>query len=165
MLVKIWLEADCRRFTQDKADITFEGVHEKASSLFQLELDAFIIKYKDPEGDMVTVASPVDLNDILRNDFPSGEGTLKLHVYPTAMSATPPSALGARPSRPGGMVQGGYDEPVTSSEQTTPDGAKVDRFDTRVTDREVLEILRDISYYISSRGEEADLSRVGLKDE
>ncbi|KAJ3055595.1 hypothetical protein HK097_010019 [Rhizophlyctis rosea] len=87
----------------------------------------------------------------VHTDFPTNEGTLKLHVF---KSTSPPAtvstkaALPPRPNAVGGMVHGGHDD---SAEQTTAEGAKVDRFDTQVTQREVLEILRDISLYISSR--------------
>ncbi|KAJ3299660.1 hypothetical protein HK104_007879 [Borealophlyctis nickersoniae] len=157
MLVKVWLRDDCRRFTLSPGDFGLESIRLKIQELYQFpDPDGFVLKYKDAEGDLVTIGSSDDFEELLESDLLKDAQMFKLYVYPRAGSTTAPSqsvddvAGGVR----GMAIGNGADTPTAPTNAGSADSAaqdaKVDRFETTVTEREVLEILRDISLYITA---------------
>jgi len=139
MLVKLWLGDDCRRVKYNDTNQVplLEEIIQKAAELFGLT-DPIQLKYKDMEGDLITLTGQEDFEDILASDFDSAH-SLKLYIH---SKLTPP---------PPEYIHPLLDVPPTNVTRS--------RFEASYTNREMLEILRDISIYICSR----DLTPPGIR--
>jgi hypothetical protein len=71
--IKVSYEGEMRRF----AASTYEALQQRVASLF--DLDTFLLKYQDEEGDLVTVSSEWELEEALRCNGP----VLRLNVEAT----------------------------------------------------------------------------------
>jgi hypothetical protein len=73
MSIKVSYEGEMRRFGAS----TYEDLQKQVATLF--DLDAFLLKYQDEEGDLVTVSSEWELDEALRCQGP----VLRLNVEVT----------------------------------------------------------------------------------
>ncbi|TPX68041.1 hypothetical protein SpCBS45565_g03339 [Spizellomyces sp. 'palustris'] len=155
MIVKAWLNDDCRRFSIERSQVTYQTIRRKIYNLYQLSQyeDSFCLQYRDAEGDLITVASNEDVEEILRNDAKDDSSVLKVRVQLPTSTGSSDTGLGEVTAAVGGMA---VSAPELDSGLATNSGIDIlpraERFDGNFTDREVLEILRDISLYITCRG-------------
>ncbi|KAG0003817.1 hypothetical protein BGZ79_011034 [Entomortierella chlamydospora] len=138
--VKAWFRDDCRRLSIDIEQIQYQDLKKKLQNTFQLD-NEFMVKYADTEGDLCTITGNEEFDDLVKSDLvKERKGTIKLQVVPKNGSRRP-SILHRRESS---------DQSGTS----TLADEKISRpfFDNEYTDCDMLEILRDISNFICTRG-------------
>eukprot|EP00321_Phaeocystis_globosa_P004751 CAMPEP_0118810170 /NCGR_PEP_ID=MMETSP1162-20130426/792_1 /TAXON_ID=33656 /ORGANISM="Phaeocystis Sp, Strain CCMP2710" /LENGTH=95 /DNA_ID=CAMNT_0006739661 /DNA_START=70 /DNA_END=353 /DNA_ORIENTATION=+ len=63
IIIKITDGADIRRFTASTESLTFSTIYKNASEAFGLGAKAFKLKYKDDEGDQITMSTDRELAD------------------------------------------------------------------------------------------------------
>ena len=63
IIVKISDGKDIRRFTASTENISYSTIHKNASEAFGLGAKAFKLKYKDDEGDQITMSTDSELAD------------------------------------------------------------------------------------------------------
>ncbi|KAF9350281.1 hypothetical protein BGX26_011506 [Mortierella sp. AD094] len=134
--VKAWFRDDCRRLSIDIEQIQYQDLKKKLQNTFQLD-NEFMVKYADTDGDLCTISGNEEFDDLVNSDLvKERKGTIKLQVVPKSGSRRP-SILHRR----------------DSSDQSVAD-EKINRpfFDNEYTDCDMLEILRDISNFICTRG-------------
>ncbi|KND00242.1 uncharacterized protein SPPG_04574 [Spizellomyces punctatus DAOM BR117] len=155
MIVKAWLKDDCRRFSIERSQVTYQTIRRKIFNLYQLPQyeDSFCLQYRDADGDVITVASNEDVEEILRNDAKDDSSVLKVRVHLSTSTGSSDTGLEEVTGAMGGMA---VSAPELDSGLAASAGVDIlpraERFEGNFTDREVLEILRDISLYISCRG-------------
>ncbi|KAF8943406.1 hypothetical protein BGZ46_006515, partial [Entomortierella lignicola] len=95
-----------------------------------------MVKYSDTDGDLCTIAGNEEFDDLINSDLVKDrKGTVKLQVVPKGGSRRP-SILHRR----------------DSSDQSAEEKINRPFFDNEYTDCDMLEILRDISNFICTRG-------------
>ncbi|KAJ3197917.1 hypothetical protein HDU67_003624 [Dinochytrium kinnereticum] len=154
MIIKVWMQKECRRFAADPEAVTYARLRAKIRSLYGLATDDFTLKYKDHEGDLVTFGSEEELSEIFEMDLKGkdSDAVLKIYVYCKSTQALPDagdelagaiasaSICGSRAN--GGLVASAGDSPVMNAD--APRDPELSRI-------HLLEILRDISLYIATR--------------
>merc|ERR1719214_416681 len=63
IIIKITDGTDIRRFTASTESLTFSTIYKNASEAFGLGAKAFKLKYKDDEGDQITMSTDRELAD------------------------------------------------------------------------------------------------------
>ena len=63
IIIKITDGTDIRRFTASTESLTFSTIYKNASEAFGLGAKAFKLKYKDDEGDHITMSTDCELAD------------------------------------------------------------------------------------------------------
>ncbi|GJJ75817.1 hypothetical protein EMPS_08175 [Entomortierella parvispora] len=134
--VKAWHRDDCRRLSIDIEQIQYNELKKKLQNTFQLE-NEFTVKYADMDGDLCTISGHEELEELVNSDLvKERKGSLRLQVIPKRASI-----LHRRDS----SDQSGTSTVVDSKQGRSP-------FENEYTDRDMLEILRDISLFICARG-------------
>ncbi|KAJ9066781.1 hypothetical protein DSO57_1006073 [Entomophthora muscae] len=137
MFIKLWYGDDCRRLkVENVQDFTIDNLTLKISELYTLT-EPVLLKYKDFEDDLVTISANSDLDDFAISGKGTQEAPLKLYVFPKFPLMPDFSVL--QDFQPSHMTRA--------------------RFDSVYEEREMFEILRDISIYICSR----DLTPPGVR--
>ncbi|KAG0016747.1 Adaptor for signal transduction [Podila clonocystis] len=137
--VKAWLRDDCRRLSIDIEKIQYQDLKSKLQSTFQLEND-FTVKYSDVDGDLCTISGSEELEDLVNSDLVKERtASLRLQVIPKRASI---------------LNFHRRDSSDHSGTSTLAGDSKIGRakFDNEYTDTDMLEILRDISLFICTRG-------------
>mmetsp|Transcript_8929 Transcript_8929/g.21513 ORF Transcript_8929/g.21513 Transcript_8929/m.21513 type:complete len:193 (+) Transcript_8929:93-671(+) len=108
--MKFTLGEDTRRWTPNCSDLTLRELQNKARELYGIASDGMVLKYTDPEGDMVTLATDEDVREMLQQpasrvlvDFPN-MGTLNENIQCRARNRIREPdrcAQGLEPSGPG----------------------------------------------------------------
>ncbi|KAF9561116.1 hypothetical protein BGW38_009016, partial [Lunasporangiospora selenospora] len=141
--VKAWHMNDCRRLSIDIEQIQYQDLKKKLQNTFNLD-DDITVKYADVDGDLCTIGGKEELEDLVNSELVKNrKGTVRLQVIP-AGSSPHPSSMGAN------GLQGLFHR--RSPSDSAGDGkAGRGSFDNEYTDRDMLEIIRDISLFICAR--------------
>ncbi|KAI9106014.1 hypothetical protein DFS34DRAFT_644818 [Phlyctochytrium arcticum] len=145
MILKVWCKDDCRRFVLDRTALSLQNIRDKIQEAYQFEEPAakrFLVKYVDPEGDLVTVVTEQDMETIVNNDVKNDDlAVLKIHVHLPAHGRKVSEAhaeemfecIAKSAECDSRSIAEGAGDAMTSREQV------------------MFEMLRDISLYISTR--------------
>ncbi|KAF9104298.1 hypothetical protein BGX27_010149 [Mortierella sp. AM989] len=133
--VKAWHRNDCRRLSIDIEQIQYQELKKKLQNTFQLE-NEFMVKYTDMDGDLCTISGNEEFDDLVNSDLVKDRrGSVRLQVISNNGSRRP-SILHRR----------------DSSDQSADGKSNRSYFENEYTDCDMLEILRDISNFICTRG-------------
>jgi hypothetical protein len=112
LVIKLQHANDIRRVTIDKP-ISFVELVELAKSLFRDALpDPFILKYKDDEGDLITVASDRELREAFR--LSQDQGILKVTISGEEKKPAAPKVTPSIPQNPKKAEKSPFEEFVDS---------------------------------------------------
>ncbi|KAI9199620.1 uncharacterized protein BJ171DRAFT_518092 [Polychytrium aggregatum] len=159
--IKVWLNDDCRRFIMDSQQLSMEALRSKIYSVYGLKSDEpYVIKFKDSEGDLVTLSTMDELEDLLTHDLRDSDRTIKLHMLAapstnrspssTTVPTSPSASISASISTNPFLDSGFADDLWAISDDTEHSSTPADRIRPDVS-KEMMDILRDLSYYICAR--------------
>merc|ERR1719502_678942 len=92
MIVKITDGKDIRRFTANTNSMTYASIHKRAAEAFNLGSKDFKLKYKDDEGDMITMSTDDEISEAITVTLKFEPPVLRLSLEPSkdkSRSSTP----------------------------------------------------------------------------
>ncbi|KAJ1981818.1 hypothetical protein H4R33_005163 [Dimargaris cristalligena] len=137
--IKLAFKEECHRFNVPWESLTVELLAVKARELYGLEKQDFTLAHRDHEGDMITISNAEELGELIREDISPTKSSLRLHIRLKDPAAQPPSL----------SIEGlGLDEPMSTD---LISNVARGRFGKEFSEEEIINILRDISLFISTR--------------
>ncbi|KAI8914077.1 hypothetical protein DFJ77DRAFT_59452 [Powellomyces hirtus] len=144
MIIKVFYKQACRRFMIDDPDArSFDLISAKIRTLFNIPPKTPLdLRCRDFEGDWVTVASGDELAVVLENDLASPDDVLKIYVGGQEVKSS------GKKSGSAGGEEGLRQEDEDREMEKLLQGRGEEGVEG-ITKREVIDMLRDISLYIS----------------
>ena len=99
MIVKITDGKDIRRFTTSTTNITYSAIHKHAAESFNLGPKDFKLKYKDDEGDQITMSTDAEIVEAVGLTLKLDPPVLRLTLVKDSRASSPAKERAA-PSGP-----------------------------------------------------------------
>ncbi|KAJ1967619.1 hypothetical protein IWQ62_001738 [Dispira parvispora] len=138
--VKLNFLEECHRFTVAPEAVTLELIYTKVKEFYHLEEPSYSLSYRDPDGDRLTISTAAELEDVISEQLATPKPTIRIYVA---------SKCNQGLNRSSASSETGWDiDPVAP---TSVSGMARARFGNEFSEQEILNILRDISLFISGR--------------
>ena len=100
MIVKITDGKDIRRFTTSTANLSYSTIHKHAAEAFNMNTKDFKLKYKDDEGDQITMSTDAEIAEAVGLTLKLEPPVLRLTLVPNSRPASPVRAAAAADGPP-----------------------------------------------------------------
>eukprot|EP00128_Syssomonas_multiformis_P000474 Colp12_sorted_trinity150504_noHs@18042 len=157
--VKVTFKDDCRRLASINQDIRLQALVQKVATVFKFENEKFVLKYCDEDGDFVTLTNEEELQELFTTTNNKGEKVVRLTLVKEE-AEKPPAKLTKTVSFADDIVHS--PKPRRASDPSPVDNRDAEYTQrqlavgrqlvgSEISDIDILQILRDISFYICAR--------------
>jgi len=160
--VKTFFQDDCRRFNVNNPS-NYETLQQKIKEVYKFTDDEFLLKYKDTDGDLVTITNDSELTEMFSclQIQATTLAVIKLEIFSTKQNVH--IQQHQQQQRQNFQQDDENDQEGNPQKKvdSDPESAPIlsdnppsyyrGKFASDYSDQDILDVLRDISWYISTR--------------